>query len=430
MIVEDSVRLILFILLLGGSSFASSVEASFFSLSPGVLERLKERAGKGEERVIKLLGNPQKLLVTILIINTLTNTLCGVLTAWLAIDWAKRANFPVTWAIIIQMLIVSLLILYVGDLIPKLYGIRYNEKWAVKTAGAVAGLQVLLTPLSGPLASLANLFSRMLEVQRSQPISLSDRELKALVSVGHRHGALEPEEKAMIYSIFELGDTTVKEVMVPRVDMVVAEKSVGYRELVEIIQRCGHSRIPIYEGNIDNIIGIVHGKDLLPYAGNEEEFLVQKVMRKAYFVPEEKKIDELLREFQQQKVHMAIVVDEYGGTAGLITMEDIIEEIVGDIQDEYDREMPDVLRLDENTIIARGRTTIYDINEEAGSEVVEPDEAYDTLGGFIYTRLSRVPNRGESFIHNDYRFTVEELSGKRILKVRMEKLQPPLDENR
>ncbi|MFN3821075.1 MAG: hemolysin family protein [bacterium] len=430
MVSSDFIRLLVFLLLLGGSAFASSVEASFFSLSPSSVSLFRESGNRRERRVAELLTNPQKLLTTILVFNTIVNILGATITAWIAIDWARRAQFPLGWAMVIQVSVVSALFLYGGELLPKLYGLKYNERWAKTSSWAVSVLQVLLSPIAVPLSKMSHIISRLLQVQRYQPLSLSEKELKALVSVGYKHGALEPEEREMIHSIFELGDTLVREVMIPRVDMVVAPKEVSYSELVGLVRKFGHSRIPIYEGTIDEIVGVVHAKDLLSFMGQEDDFSVDKVMREAYFVPEEKKVDELLREFQAKKVHMAIVVDEYGGTAGLVTLEDVLEEIVGDIQDEYDRESPQAFQIDDNTIVAHGRTTVYDLNEMMGTEVIELSEAYDTVAGFIYGHLGRVPEKGESFLWGDFRFTVDDLSGKRILKVKVERLTTGVSEEK
>ena len=250
---------------------------------------------------------------------------------------------------------------------------------------------------------------------------MSEEEIRALVEVGHEHGVLEQEERQMIHSIFELGDTIVREVMVPRIDMASVSSEASLQEILTIVTQYGHSRIPVYDKNIDNIIGIVHVKDLLLAAQDPDTFNLAKSVRKVYVVPEEKKVDDLLREFQKEQVHMAIVLDEYGGTAGLVTLEDIIEEIVGEIQDEYDKEQPLSMRIDERTVTASGRLSIYDLNQVIGHELVEESDAYDTVGGFVYSQLGVVPRRGEEFEFNGYNFKVEELIGRRISRIRVEK---------
>jgi CBS domain containing-hemolysin-like protein len=225
----------------------------------------------------------------------------------------------------------------------------------------------------------------------------------------------------MIHSIFELGDTIVREVMVPRIDMTSVSSEATLQEILAIVSQHGHSRIPVYDKNIDNIIGIIHVKDLLLAAQNPDSFNLSKTVRKVYVVPEEKKVDDLLREFQKEQVHMAIVLDEYGGTAGLVTLEDIIEEIVGEIQDEYDKEQPLSVFIDERTVIASGRLSIYDLNQVFGHELVEESDAYDTVGGFVYSQLGIVPRRGDEFESNGYIFKVEELLGRRISRIKIEK---------
>jgi CBS domain containing-hemolysin-like protein len=223
----------------------------------------------------------------------------------------------------------------------------------------------------------------------------------------------------MINSIVEFGDTIVREVMIPRIDMVTVEKGVRLGELLETIIKHGHSRIPVYEGNIDNIIGLIHGKDLLRVIKSPEDFDIMTLLRPAYFVPEEKLIDSLLREFQSQKTHMAIVVDEYGGTAGLVTLEDIIEEIFGEIQDEYDKEQPLFARQSDDVLIVEAVMSVDDFNEEIGEELIPESDGYDTVGGFIYNKMGVVPKRGEEFSFGGYRFIVDELHGSRITRVKV-----------
>lgn len=251
---------------------------------------------------------------------------------------------------------------------------------------------------------------------------MTEEEIHALLQVGHEHGTLEPEERKMIHSIFGFGDTSVREVMVPRIDMVTVEIETPYEEIVKIVTACGHSRIPVYREKVDDIAGMIYAKDLLALSGNHSNFNLEKLLRPTYFVPEEKKIDELLKEFQTEKIHIAVVVDEYGGTAGLVSMEDIIEEIVGEIQDEYDEEQPKLIHENEKTVIASGRITISELNEQINFELLPESEAYDTLAGFVFSQLGDVPDVGRNFEFDGYEFTVEEVVNKRITRIRLEKV--------
>jgi len=225
----------------------------------------------------------------------------------------------------------------------------------------------------------------------------------------------------MIRSIFEFGYTAVCEMMIPRIDLVAVNVRISLVGLIKTIIDKGHSRLPVYKDTIDNIIGLIYAKDLLLIDQGEKNFQMENAIREAYFVPEEKKIDDLLHEFQQQKIHLAIVVDEYGGTAGIVTMEDVIEEIVGEIQDEYDSEQPLIRRIDEDTLIADGRLSHSDLNEMLGFELMPEAEAYDTLAGFIFSHLGEVPENGKKFEYKGYDIIVEEVHGKRLTRIKIVK---------
>jgi len=369
------------------------------------------------------MSRPRELLAAILTVNTLVNTAAAALAALVAIEWAEAADWDIALAVGIEVVAITSAILFFGELIPKLQALRDPEKWALGSARILQAVKWLASPVSVPLALLAGGLARLFGIRPQQTFTLSEEEIRALFHVGEKHGVLEEEEREMIHSIFEFGDTIAREVMVPRIDVVAVEKEISLPDLIATIQKFGHSRIPVFDGRIDNIIGVIHAKDLLPALREPESFEALKVIRPPFFIPEEKKIDDLLREFQSSKVHMAIVVDEYGGTAGVVTLEDIIEEIVGEIQDEYDREQPLVTRMDETTLIASGRVPIYDLNEHLDSLTIEESEAYDTLGGFVYSQLGRLPRRGDRFEFESLRFTVEELVGKRIVRVRIEKME-------
>ncbi len=415
-------QFLLLIVLLTASAFFSSVESAFFSLSRSVLNRLAETTDPRARRVTRLMQKPRLLLSSVLTGNTVVNTTIAAISALWALRIAERFGISSSVSVVLEIVIVTLVILYFGELIPKLQALRNAESWALNTSWAVGAVVWITFPISWPLSKLAMILSRLFGVEQNRVMSMSEEEIRALVEVGHEHGALEQEERQMIHSIFELGDTIVREVMVPRIDMTSVSSEATLKEILEIVALHGHSRIPVYDKNIDNIIGIVHVKDLLLAAQDPDSFILAKSVRKVYVVPEEKKVDDLLREFQKEQVHMAIVLDEYGGTAGLVTLEDIIEEIVGEIQDEYDKEQPLSAKIDERTLIASGRLSIYDLNQVIGHELVEESDAYDTVGGFVYSQLGVVPHRGDEFESNGYIFKVEELIGRRISRVRISKV--------
>jgi len=412
-------RLGVILLLLILSAFFSSVESAFFSLGRGVLERMMASSDPRERRVARLMSEPRLLLASILTGNTIVNTTAAAIAALLTVDVAAFWGWDSNLAVAIEVVVATIIILYFAELIPKLQALRDAESWAKNSSFAVLLTKWFFYPIARPLAAMAGGLGKMFGVEQRQTIGMTEEEVRALVQVGHEHGALEPDEQKMIHSIFELGDTIAREVMVPRIDIIAAKKGASLENLIDLITTRGHSRVPVFDGTIDNVIGVVHVKDLLSASQDPVGFDLSDHLRKPYFVPEEKKIDDLLREFQSEKVHMAIVTDEYGGTAGLVTLEDVIEEIVGEIQDEYDKEQPLFTRLDERTLVANGKLPIYDLNELLGYELVEENDAFDTLAGFVYNQLGAVPKRGDQFDLKGYRITVEELIGRRITRVRV-----------
>jgi len=255
--------------------------------------------------------------------------------------------------------------------------------------------------------------------ERDSLTLITEEEIKTIVDAGEEGGVLEEDEKEMIYSIFEFGDTLVREVMVPRIDVIAVEAATPIREALDVIIQAGHSRVPVYQDTIDNIIGLLYAKDLLAYLRDGRTGVrLQDVVRQTYFIPEAKKVDELLEELQKQRTHMAVVVDEYGGIAGLVTIEDILEEIVGEIQDEYDAvEDPLVEAINPDEYIMNARINLDDVSHLLN--VTLPAESGDTLGGFIYSQLGKVPAAGEKLQFGDLRLEVLSVSGRRIGKVRV-----------
>jgi CBS domain containing-hemolysin-like protein len=253
-------------------------------------------------------------------------------------------------------------------------------------------------------------------------VYLSESELKTLVEVGEEQGALEEEEKEMISSIFEFGQTQVREIMVPRIDVVAVHEKTSFDELVSVVTSNGHSRIPVFRESMDDIIGVLYAKDLIPFLLKDtSSFSLEAALRKPYFTPDSKQIDDLLREFQQNKIHMAVVVDEYGGTAGIVTLEDIIEEIVGEIQDEFDTEGSLFRNLGDDCYLIDARLSISDLNEEFEEDLLEESDDYETLGGFIFDIAGEVPEVDNHFESAGYRFTVLSMEGHRPGLIKVEK---------
>jgi CBS domain containing-hemolysin-like protein len=296
---------------------------------------------------------------------------------------------------------------------------REPETWFYNTRGLIRALEVLLRPFSALLLALQGS-----PLADGNPPGMTEDELKNWVEAGQSAGGLEKGERQMIYSIFHFGDTLCREIMVPRIDLLALEAGTTVPEAVKALTVSGHSRVPVYEETIDNVIGLLYAKDLLRASlDSEEPENIRPFLRPAYFVPEAKKVDELLREMQSHSIHLAIVVDEYGGMAGLVTLEDIVEEIVGEIRDEYDQG-EDYLyqQISEDEFLLSGRIDLYDVNELLGTHL-DTDLA-DTLGGYIYGVIGRVPSGGEAVEVENWSLTIEIVSGRRIRKVRACRLTP------
>ena len=300
---------------------------------------------------------------------------------------------------------------------------RSPDRWAARLAPLAAGLVWLTTPLRHVAAALAGQGPG----RTTYPV-VTEEEIKTLVDAGEEGGAIEVEEKEMIYSIIQLGDTLAREVMVPRIDIQAFDERASLRQVTEALMKTGHSRAPVYRGTIDSVVGLVYVKDMLAaWKEGRQDQPVGGLVRPAVFVPEAKKAVDLLTELQARRVHAAVVVDEYGGTAGLVTVEDILEEIVGEIRDEYDlAEEAAYQQVQEDEFIFSGRIDLDDVNDVAGSSL--PTDTSDTLAGFIYSRLGRVPTAGDEIEAGGLRLVVEKITGRRIEKVRARRFPEPSEE--
>ena len=424
MIIEIIFYILIFAVLLIFSGFFSGAETAFFSLTPAQLKHFKNAPGGSARQINKLMTFPRQLLITIVIGNTMVNITIASLAAVLTIKISQNFGLNQQIIILLDVLVVTFVILILSEILPKIVAVRKSENFARGAVYPLTFIFYLLYPISYALARFTHFLQTHSGLSEKR-ILLTEDELKTLAEVGEEHGTLLKDEKEMIHSIFEFGQTTVKEVMVPRTDMVVVDTAITLSKLMQLVKTKLHSRIPVYKEEIDNIIGILYVKDLLPFVNKakKEQIDLQKLVRTAYFVPEQKKIDELLREFQEEHIHMALVVDEYGGISGLITLEDIIEEIVGEIQDEYDKESPLFKKVDDKTFIIDGKMTIEEINTEL--ELVLPAvEGVETISGFILNLLGSLPKEKEEVKYQNLKFIVEKINRNRILKVRLEKLPP------
>jgi len=419
---SNLISLIGFVILLVLSAFSSASETALASVSHIRVKRMLEEKTKGAETLNNLLAHPSRFLAAILILNNLVNIAAASLATVLAVRYFEYLGLRLYAGYItgISTGIVTFLVLVYGEITPKTYAAQNAEKVSLLVARPVSFLVTILFPVARVFIAIANFFTKLLggKTMREGPF-LTEEEMKTMVTVGEEEGVIEEEEKEMIHSIFEFGDTIVKEVMVPRMDMVCVENTASAEDVLGIITKEGFSRIPVYEESIDNIIGIVYAKDLLMVdkSGKEKMTIsVKTLMRPAYYIPETKKVNELLRELQKKRQHMAIVVDEYGGTAGLVTIEDLLEEIVGEIFDEYDLEEVLIEEVDENNVRVDARVNLDKINEFL--EMALPEEyEFETIGGFVYSLVGKIPMAGEKIEYDNLIFTVEKLVGRRISKI-------------
>jgi putative hemolysin len=415
-LIIEAVCLLGFLIL---SAFFSGSETALFSLNKLQLKKMqKEESGWRVNSIIKLLDDPQKTLITILTGNMFVNIAASSLATYLAIKLFGNVGIGIAGGIMIFMILVF------GEIVPKSLAISNAEAIAKKIARPVEIISSFLFPLILFFKIIINALYYFFGKKRvKEKKEITEEDLITLINVGKDEGVIEEEEKKMIRNIFEFGDTMVKEVMVPRVDMACIPSEAKLNSILRLIKKMGHSRIPVYKKTIDNIIGILYTKDLLvvyeQWYKSKQKFDLKKIIRRAYFVPENKKIDDLLDIFQRDKIQIAIAIDEYGGTAGLVTMEDVVEEIVGEIIDEYDKETKLYEIIDNNTVIADGIISIDKINELLNIEISEND--FETLGGFIYDLMGRVPNKNETIEYKNIQITIEQVVKNRIIRVIIKK---------
>ncbi|NIA28356.1 MAG: DUF21 domain-containing protein [Actinobacteria bacterium] len=411
---------ILVLLLL--SAFFSGSETAFFSINSLLREQLAKQSGKKSARVLKLLKNPRRLLITILIGNTLANVTAASLAAILTTSLceSEKAYFSKQVGVLLNIVVVTFLILVISEITPKIIAVKNPVSFAARVSLIISAINYFLLPIGFLIDKSISWFTRIFHIKESDEESmLQANEFQVLLEIGEEQGELEEEEKEMIHHIFEFGDTSVREIMVPRTDMVCISHDASIDELLNLIKSKGHTRIPLYQETIDKIQGVIHAKDLLPFISNSKKNIsFLKLARPAIFVPESKKIDDLLRYFQSEHQHMAIVVDEYGGTSGLVTLEDVIEEIVGEIRDEYDKEQSLYRKIDDKSYLVNAKIDINSLNELLNIELPESDE-YDTLGGFILENTGTVPEEQMTIRYGEYELVMEKVEKNRIVMVKI-----------
>ena len=393
------------------SALLTGAEAAYFSLGRARLRRLAEQRGADAAPIAPLLEQPHELLVTLLVGITVINIGAAALAAAVAERLFGSAGLVIAIASMVFLLSVF------GEVLPMTLAVEHPERFSAWVSRPVAWLSALLAPVRIILGSFTKLTLRLIgsERKRSEP-EISEEELRTLVDVGAREGVVERTEREMIHRVFELEDTLVREVMVPRPDMFCLDVTTPHERLLDLLRENLHSRVPVFEGTIDQIVGVLYTKDLLSHLrGLPADFDLRARLHPPYFVPESKRADALLREFQAKKLHLAIVVDEYGGTAGLVALEDVLEELVGEIRDEFDEEERLIHPVGDGAFRVSGKLPIDELNAAAGLSV--SNEAYDTVGGWVLDLFGRIPHKGEKTDTPQVIVTVEKVERTRVVEV-------------
>jgi putative hemolysin len=416
------------LVLLAGSALISGAEVAFFSLGPNQLHELRLKEDKTDKAILHLLEMPKHLLATLLIINNFFNVAIVIISTYVTNSLFDFSRFPYWLAFLIQVVVVTSLILLFGEVMPKVYATRNSLKFARILAGPLRILIRIFYPLSSLLVRSTNLIDRRIS-RKAYSVSIS--ELSDAIELTSGKNTPE-EEKKILQGIVKFGDIEVKEIMKSRVDVTAVDIRTNFKELLNLIIEAGYSRIPAYEDSFDQVRGILYIKDLLPHLNQEDEFNWRDLLRDAFFVPENKRINDLLQEFQEKKIHMAVVVDEYGGTSGIVTLEDIIEEIVGEISDEHDEPSGnfEYSRLDDYNYIFEGKTSLndlYKILDIADDLFDEVRGDADSLAGLILELMEKMPEKDEKVSYRQFTFTVKAVDKRRIKRVLVTQLKPQSD---
>ena len=426
-------QIAILVILIGLNAFFAASEIAFIALNDTKIEKQAKEGNKKAKQIEKMLETPSKFLSTIQI----GITLAGFLSSAFASDAFASKLAPVLnnmipiginiWqniSILIITIILSFFTIVFGELVPKRLAMKHYEKIAFATIGIIRTISIITAPFVKLLSVTTNAISKIFGVGENEEEIVTEEEIKMMVDQGKEDGTIQEDEKEYINNVFEFNDIVASEIMTHRTDMFAVDINTGANELLEEIIKddCKHSRIPVYDETVDEIKGILYVKDIIKNIG-KKTFKIKNIMKEAYSVSQNKLINELFKEMQKNKKQMAIVVDEYGGTAGLITMEDILEEIVGDIFDEYDEFEEEYEKIDDKTYIISGKMPIYDVNKLLNSNIPEGD--YDTLSGYLQEELGRIPTDEENPIieTKELTFKIEEYEDKRIIKVKICKNQ-------
>ncbi len=398
------------------SAFFSGLEVAFISISKGQLQKFLNDKKRGAKSLQKLKSKPSRMLTTLLIGNNLANVAAAAITTDLAITMFGNIGVGIATGVMTFVLLVF------GEITPKAYCNAHAESIALKFAGVILAIEYAIFPIVSMFEGITKGIFRLMGT-RERPPPISEDEVRALLDVGVEEKVLMKEEKKLIEEALEFHDIPVRAIMTPRKNMIVLNARMLLWESLPLVNKSGYSRIPIMEGTKDNIVGIVHNRDLLRALENQNtDLMLKDIARKPLFVSQEKKISDLMKEFQSRRIHIAVVVDEFGGTEGLVTLEDIIEELVGEIIDETDIERQLITTIDKNTVIVHGDVEIDDVNEALNVNIPKGDD-YSTLNGLLHERLHDIPKQGDKISLDNVVMSVEEVKQNAPLKIRVQKMQ-------
>ncbi len=417
--------IVVIISLLFISALASGAESAFFSLEPKDKERLKNDESRASKMVLKLLQNPKELLATLLITNNFVNVAVVILSS-AVLENVELIKADETTRFLIEVVGITFTLLLIGEVIPKIY-FTQNAYMMSRMMAIPVNIIRIIPPLSWFKKLLVNGTKLIQRRAGKKGIKITTDELEQALALTKEENTSEEEHK-ILEGIVKFGNTEVCQIMTPRLEVVSVNESSSYTELNNLILQNGYSRIPVYQGTLDNVIGVLYIKDLLPHLSKDDAYNWVELIRKPFFVPENKKIDDLLKEFQTKKMHMAIVVDEYGGSSGVITLEDILEEIVGDITDEFDDDELIYTKINDNTYLFEGRTALVDFYKVVnidGKEFERMKGDSDTLSGFIIEQAGRIMKNNEFILFDSIKLVVESSDKRRIkmIKVQLPKIQ-------
>ena len=420
--VDWQIKLISILILFIGSAFFSGSEIALFSLNRKNLKNDLSANQLIGRYLFQLLQFPRRLLVTILIGNTIVNVAASIVAVSLALEFAQYYSISKEITVTAQIILLTLFIVIFGELIPKVWASKNPYGFSKICAIPLYLMSIILYPVSETITEVIRISISKLKFDKTK-IAMKPDELAELAKLSHEKGTIVEEEQGLIHSIVNFRLVTVQEVMTPRVDIVAVSDDSNLTELLHIINSSGHSRLPLYHNDLDNISGVIYAKDLIPFIKDKEKiFSVNTIARKILFVPRTKMISDLMRVFQEKKMHIAVVIDEYGGTAGVITLEDILEEIIGEIRDEFDKEENPVIKISDGKFIVLGKFSISELNELLNIDLKADNSDFETVGGLVLNHAGHIPKEGYSFSIENHNFTVKEIANKRIKKVLIEKI--------